>query len=728
MYVERKRTAMGSGYHGCFRKRHSMFTRAPIALVIALLPALAGASDRWQANVAAPRRGLPPVTVVMGEPGPYIPTSGARIELSVAESPSSFDGYIGYHFTLDGRGARLSRTSDLPVISRISIPRGGHWKFATQARIDRVFDPKALRYAIVIEWRNSAGRILAQQSAGTPPWSTPRPLRITRAGEEQAPDALLLGEPPFALQGSRLPLDAQWYQGVSSVVVPVDVWLDLPAAAREAIFASGRPVVFFGVPRNGQTMTPLDDALIPVAFEPTPSRTIVPWPYRTNASEIASSWTWRAKPDARIAGNEASPYLASSLVATYVADVAALASPVPSMKNAPAWLIPPHWLAFRSGGRPSARELIREFRPFIVCIAMAVLSIVIWLSIRRTPRFLMLLVAVVISAAMVGARDWLRPSSGTLEWEQLTPLSPTVQRHVHVFHDYALTPLPERRLPPELARTTLSGHGEAIQNAEIRVSDTAPGHGALVKLGSQSDAMTRWSARNELGVAPRVSVQGRASKTLEIDFESTTAVDFIAAHWECGRESCGGTIRLNGAKSGHATIRNGSAVWPILGVLPSMDGDVAVQQLPEANTHVFLIEKRRNGMRFVEWIQRTGDSQSLIRIEAHLHRVQGKYTASVVLPRKPTMASHRFSVLLRSAAMPPRGITVTGESGSVVLDTGGRLQLLGLHQYGAPPDALARIAPNGGILQITIEPAEATHDDAVRSLRSIWFVVLENEQ
>ena len=730
MFVERKRCTSASGYHGCSRRLLPMVSRALIVLVSALLPILATASDRWQTHVPAPARGLPPVTVTVGEPGPYVSTSGTRLELSVAGSPTAFDGFAGVHFTVDGRGRELSRTPDLPVISRIAVRRGGHWTFATQVSLERVPSADPASHGIVVEWRDRTGHILGVQRAGVPPWSSPRPLRILRTGEASTPDARLLGATAFAVAASSLAIDAQWYQGVSAVVAPVDVWLDLPLAVREAIFASGRRVVFFGAPRSGQRMTPIDEALIPVVFEQRPSRTPVPWPYRSSTTEIVSPWSWRPKPGGRIAGSDTSPYLVSSAVATFAADEAALVSPLPSMLLQPGGYR--NRFTFEDGGRPTIREGIREFRPGIGFVVLLVLSAGLWMALRRTPRLVVVAAAMVIGAAVVVARDWVRPLSGTIEWEELTPLTSSVQRHYHAFHDYAQRPLAERRLPPAQAHTTITGHGDSDYHlAEIRTTATAPGHGTPLKRARPAGAMTRWSLRHELGTAPRVRVQGGGTTRLEIDFESASAVDYVAARWECGPATCRGTARLDGARKGHATIADGAKIWPILFPPPLTDPDANGPRFLDADVQIFLIERRDHGLRVVGWNQRTRDDQS-VRIEAPFQRVEGTGTlnASVVLPRKATLAGHRFAVTL-PRSLPVHGITVTGEGGSIALQTGSRLELIGTQQYGAPPDALARIAPNGGILQIAVEAGVPRTNRTSRFTgfpTSLWLDVWENKQ
>jgi len=698
-----------------------MVSRTLIAFVSALLPAFAAANVRWQATVTPPVRGLPPVTVVMGEPGLYVPTLGSRIELSVVGSPVSFDGYIGYHFTFEGRGARL--TSDLPVISPVSLRRGGGWSLATRTPIER---PLFRGNAIVVEWRNRKGGLLAQETAGIPPWTSPRPLRITREGEPQE-SGLLLGQPPVVVAVSSLHSDAQWYQGVSDVVVAVDVWLDLPPAVREAIFASAVSVVFFGVPRDGQTMTAIDRALIPVEFTHTPSHTAVPWPYRTETPEIASPWSWRARPETRVAGSAPSPFLVSSALATYAADESALALPLPSM------LLQTFGngarRTFSNGGRPAFGDILREFRPLIACVVIVILSIGLWMFGRRTPRPVLLAVAILLSTVVVMARNWLRPASGTMEWEEVSPLTPEVVSRLQSFYDFAQTPLTERRLPPDEARTSVTAHGNEVQDAEIRTSATAPGFGAPLRRVRPSDSMSRWLVRNELGVPPRVRIRRVNGTSLEIDYESATPVHFVAAHWKCGDGFCRGIERLKGGTSGHATIREGSEVWPVLFWFAILNPLEAEPQFPDAEVRVALIERKARGVRITDWVRRTEDKRRFsIQAPLREENERGRLRAAFALPPGLPATTYRFAMSL-SGSLPARSMTVTGEGGSMVLDVEGRLPLIGNHRYTAGEDTLHRIAPNGGILQVEIEAGDLSSDRSGRwAPRSLWLSVWEKRK
>lgn len=246
--------------------------RALIAAVIVLAAWSAEAQTRrpWNVDVAPPRAALPSVTVDLGYPGPYVPWESAPITLHATAGDMPFDGYIGFHFRANERV-----TYDTPVISRAVLRPHEQWTFTTFARI-RIFgvstrsDGGPASRELIIEWRDRATRVIAVQNAGVPPWTfwseERMPLRVER--------------------GDALSDRAQWYAGFSEVIVPLDVWLDLPRRVREAIFGSGIHVAFSGTARADQKLDALDRALLSArsttATPPHPRptrRDSIPWPH-----------------------------------------------------------------------------------------------------------------------------------------------------------------------------------------------------------------------------------------------------------------------------------------------------------------------------------------------------------------------------------------------------------------------------------------------------------------
>jgi hypothetical protein len=107
------------------------------------------------------------------------------------------------------------------VIARARIAPRQEWAFSSwldirggEETLERLFNRE-----LVIEWRDRDGGVIHEKNVGKPPWSHPRPLRITGAGEDNPGDQVL-GRPGVVLPASALRANVQWYAGFSAIAVP----------------------------------------------------------------------------------------------------------------------------------------------------------------------------------------------------------------------------------------------------------------------------------------------------------------------------------------------------------------------------------------------------------------------------------------------------------------------------------------------------------------------------
>jgi len=506
------------------------------ALIVALIPLLSSSlrgesvAERkpWHSVIPPPRAGLPVVTIDLGYPGPYVPMLNAPIVIRATANDVPFDGYIGYHFAV---GDRL--TLDTPVIARATLRPHESWSFSTTASLRKwgtlnLSTPRE----IGVEWRNSTMQKVASRSAGVPPWTSwdgdLLPLRVVASGAEMSA-AEVLGGKPYVERADALPDRAQWYTGFSAVVIPVATWLDLPEKIREAIFGSGRSVVFFGFPRPGQPIERLDQTLLPVTFSVQPGSYDAPWPYRdSRRMPVAAPLSWTAKDGADKIGPDRNPYIVRTNAAAWGADEVAVTRPLPAMarigKRQPLSL---NSLELEASDWPdetrrhflslvAKHDFLRVYSGTIAAIAAIVLAIVAWIVLRKTPRAVVAVSVVLAVTILFAERNRIRPPSDVRDYVIRAPIAPSIIDHFHVFRAYGPTPLAG---PARTPRTSITGDYGKRADAEVRTSET-PSSMGLLRHYYDWDAVSRWSYQRELdGTSTSVGNQAMAT-TASGDFHT----------------------------------------------------------------------------------------------------------------------------------------------------------------------------------------------------------------
>lgn len=698
------------------QQRSGILVRNLIALFLLLLPSPAAVAadttsrEVWHAVVAPPRPALPTVTIDLGYPGPYISPVSSPITLRATAGDLPFDGYIGFHLAVNN-----ARTYNVPIVSRAVIAPHQTWTFTTQADL-RYFGK--MKREIVIEWWDRLMTTDLNANAGVPPWSErARRLRVLPAGQT------LAGGDDSIERADALPDLARWYAGFRSLVIPLSVWLDLPARIREAVFASGIQVVFSGVPKPAQTLSAIDRALLPVAFDPRSGSYEVPWPYQNaGAAPVSVPVSWRPKDGTSSTGSSANPYIVSNAVATWVADEAALDRALPAMWPAPLSL---HDGPLR-GVRPAVLDLVRSFFPLIATIVIAVMSLVLWTMMRRSPRRVLVFIALAASAAIVLGRDRIRPmghgSSDRLEFPGRPatvaaytytihwPLAPGIIDNFTVEKIYGASPLPAKQASAEVLRTslTLGGHDENSQNIEVRDSATAPGWGVMLR-GQAWDAVSRASERRELAEGPVIRVLQRDATKLVVEYESPMDVDRISAEWIYGDINYFGAAPANGGKRGTATIKSGI-------IFPSSSFDfswqdipipAAVRLRPAAPTKVTLYQKSRDGIRLLQWRESFPGADrkpGSFSIDSHLELdANGTRSSLFALPVAliPATAT-AFIGIPKSLGTGP--MTVSWDAGSIEVNPATRDDWQFDVAYAIPSEIFRQIVQFGGMLQVTVKP------------------------
>jgi hypothetical protein len=698
-----------SSQPACYDRLSRSMTRALITFVVVLFSAAAGAQTpapaggRWHGEAVAPLPGLPKVSLELGEPGPYVSTESAVLDLQATAGEHPFNGYIGYHFAV-GRNATL----DVPVVSRVVLPPHGRWSLRTQVRLQRA--PMAYEMKLdlsnrelVIEWRDRSLRLQSQQTVGTPPWTTPRPLRVTGSGDTPAATPII-GQTAQVRPAGALSDRAQWYLGFSAVAMPVAVWLDLPLEIRQALFGSSIRLLFFGVPRREQTMSELDRAAIPVTFQWTPGSYTVPWPYAASPTPVTVPVSWQADPETRIVGPGQSPYLVANKLSVYAAEERALARPIPGTTPQPVWRHPdqvPQTL------RPTPPEIVREYLPAAVFVLVLLLSLGGWLVVRRTPRLALLGLMVAASAVILAMRGRIRPIHGLYVTERTEPVAPGVVRRFRTTIESGETPIAELPLQYD-PHTTIGQRSWGRETLEVVTAQTAPAQGTLYSNGAWDAAMRRTS-RQELAAAPSIRIRSRDAKKLVLDYQSPIAVDYLFAGWSVDGRLYQGQVPLDGAKSGSATVESSHT----LRIEPD-DGDslIVPAGLPSApDVVVSLVDNDRQGTHVVAWAHPIADRElGRFRIGAQLvPQPDGTLSCLFALPPGVTTATANIGALVDQGLAAKR-VTLTGPSGSFTSSsvTGATLG------YGTEfaSGALKQIAPEGGIIQLIVEldgPAPSRH-------------------
>ena len=347
-----------------------------IGVLAATLVASAQPARGWSVTVPPPRPDLPAVAVELGYPGGYVSRDGSPIELR-ALGGTRFDGYIGYHFEVDG-----NRTVDPAVAAK--MPR-----LQSTVRL-RMFDiglrPAAAR-TLVLDWRDGTGRALGQANAGVPPWSDPRPARITTSNEP-APLRRHFDLETVFLDVSQLSTSPGWYAGFHSLIFPVTTWLSLPVDVKSAIFSSGAQLITFGLPAPGALLSPIDDAVLPVTFDAAGAH---------------------PKPREDYAASTSGPRFVGSKGVSWAASEEILASPLPAT-NAFLLAKPTFDLPLDSW-RGRIVAFLREVRIMLLLAVAVIASVLACVFVRRGATIAVCIGASLLIAAHPLYRDTIRRRS-----------------------------------------------------------------------------------------------------------------------------------------------------------------------------------------------------------------------------------------------------------------------------------------------------------------------------
>ncbi len=708
-----------------FALRDNMALRALIALaVIVSCASVSGAAEPWRAVATPPKPGLPRVEVECGYPGGYVSSANTPIRLRARTGVDAFDGYIGFHIRAEGR-----QTMDVPVIARAVLAPNSDWTFSTW--IDVRGTEEGLRRLssreLFIEWRNHRSETVAFQGIGKPPWSLPRPLRISGEGEVVASD-VYLGETSVVLPPTVLSAEPIWYSGFSSVIVSTQTWLTLPQRVREAIFRSAIRVHFFGVPAAMPVMTPVDRALLPIDLLPPPGGPVAaPWPYVGDAA--GGPLTWRAKAGARVVGSPSLPYLVVNAVAVFAASEDALRIPIPTFAY-PAqgdYLDP---LVWRTGFMRPA-EVLREYRPLLLVILVVMISIAGWLAMLRAGRTLIVAASalVLLSLLVIGVREWIRPREGLHVYSSLTLAAPGVVDIRTARRDYGVAPraVPEADLAGYAGRVTrrISWH-----SGELRTSDTPPGLGTL--LGGQWRSSLRHSIRRELATPASIRTVSYTADEYVVDFASDRPVNYVAAQWTWKGTRREGVVRVGSISRGRAVVRDRREVWPSIWWWTWMAQEVPASATPEDSmtgaSRVVLFNVKRDATTVIRSIDSsTAVTAPPYRIAADLHQDRGRTRSVAMVLPGPTPERARVRLILSqispNSLRQIDAITLEGPAGSAAFDRSTMKTGRGLAEIRA--EELRRIAPVGGVVKLIIDPGTSA---AELSRTRATLLVLEEKQ
>jgi hypothetical protein len=467
--------------------------RVAIALLIVLSSRAQAARAPWHAAVAAPRPGLPAVTIDLGYPGPYVPAVNAPISLHATAADVPFDGYIGFHFGVKGR-----RTIDMAVVARAILRPRESWSFESMANLRKWGgspESGVLQREVIVEWRDRSMRISGKESAGVPPWTTFNDqllsLRVI-APSGQFNDSKVLGSAAYVERADALPDRAQWYAGFSSVVVPLGTWLRLSRRVREAIIGSGIHVIFVGLPASDSRPDDLDRVLLPVTFTARSGSYDAPWPYRgSRKTPISTPMFWRAKEGSDFVSSADCPYIARTNAATWVADEVALSRPLPAMTR----IAGRHGFYF-AAFRDDRRSLIAHL-PWLLTGAALVISLVAWFLVRRQRRLAVACAMILMAGLLIAMRGRVRQTSGVFESVRRDPIAPGVVVRFQKRSVFGPTPLAEYADRSDRARTSLTGDYGSYHDAEVRRSETSPSMGLMHREADWS-SLSRWTYRREI--------------------------------------------------------------------------------------------------------------------------------------------------------------------------------------------------------------------------------------
>ena len=674
------------------------------ALLLLSLPAAAA----WQAN--PPRRGLPAVEVSVGYPGGYIPAGYVPVELRARAGDRPFHGAIAFRFRIVNRPA-----SNTPVIARVHLQPGQSWTFRTWG-----FIPPGNR-EIEIEWRDVSLDVVGSVRVGKLPAHARRVLHVVADGTTVP--ATTLGTETYAARPAELPDEAQRYTAFTAMTVPTAVWLDLPAATREAIFASGIFVVFTGTPRPGQSIGTNERALLPVTFEERPGAYRIPWPYGSDHSPVATAMSWRPVRGAWTIGDASAPYIVTTGrgAAAWAADEKALARELPAVEFAS---LGSESSILPKGSPPSVRQVFRSYVPMIVTILAALLSIALWLQSRRVPRLALLAVALFASILIIGAEGRILPLPDRYDVEVITPMAPGLVEHYRGTYLAGTSPIAEEHRPAEITRLSVQGADSQERAGEIRDDDTAPLAGGVFGYGDY-EAVLRWFARREVGSPANVRVVSHDTDSLTLHYDVAEPVEEVAAWWTSGGKQLSGAVTVPGRKSGEVTIQGNRFIWregawfmgtSFRGFLLSRS-----ERLAEAKgITVSLIHRTRTRKKETRWWQNTlttSPAEPLL-VKGVLRRAAPDVLSGLfVLPVSRMPGGKAFvSVPFRLKA---QAITLTWPEGTAQLPAqsvdGAEFST---RAFQIPNDVLQRIAASGGLFEISVRTT--TQDSESFSSIELW--------
>jgi len=591
-------------------------------------------APRWRATAAPLRRPLPAVEVELGYPGPYASTYSSPIELR-ARSTVPFDGYIGFRF-----GVGRAMAKDIPVFARTVLGANSAWSFRTDADLRRGETAALMQRELIIEWRNRALEVIARQNVGRPPWSEQRPLRIVGSRETFPASLRYIGREAVAIRDRDIAPRAQWYAGFREIVTPIEVWLDLPAATREAIFHAGNRLVLFGAPRADQSFTALDEAIIPVRFE-------------------AGNQAWHPATDAEFAGTRDNPAMAAGH-ATYIASEETLRGPMPGMR-------PRVELRFRRTSQweedPLSFDALRRIPRTALPAAAALLStIALWIVMLRRNDLRLAIPAFAIAAALIVAHVRMRPAAGKYLAENRMPITAGIVRHQWDEHVYGPAPIAEEAVTPAAFASFISNRQGIDEEAEIRGPQTPIGHGTMVFTQLPWDSTRRDRTRVELeekATAVRLSDMREDSLTCEYDLPSPAQT--VMAVWFRRGVQHVGRAALPHPRNGRITIRElkrlpGIGGW--LNDLPRHAGrDAALLTFEAADVR---------GARRMRWM---AEAPSIAPFSPYFIRgeLEDDNTTSFVLPEAP-FPDDGLVIFEISDLQKNGSVTLIGERGSVEMN------------------------------------------------------------
>ncbi|HUP61044.1 MAG TPA: hypothetical protein VNA69_11555 [Thermoanaerobaculia bacterium] len=695
-------------YDSVLREKRMRLRAAVAALFVAVVsvPRVASAAEvvagRWHATAVPPRPGLPVVEIDLGYPGLYVPAANAPADFRARTGEQPFDGYIGYHIA-----SGEQKTLDTPVVARAVLGPHSQWTFSTPMHLflgmAAWHESFFRRREVVIEWRDRERNVIAKRSVGVPPWlHETRVLRIVRSHADPA-SALSFGEKTVRIDASSLSDSPQWYGGFSSIIVPTDLWFELPDPVRAAIFRSAVAVVFVGIPQRMPPMQAIDRALLPIELRSEPGTVKVPWPYHDGQPRVLPvAMSWRAKSGADVLGAQTSPYFVANSIATFAAEERALQDPLPSFEV----VIPRKSEAESHMQLPTMAEILRDYRPALALVLFAMLSIAAWLVIRRSPRLTILGICVAVTLLAIGWRDAIRPAAEQHTYERVTMVAPGVIDILTTRHDSGHSP--RTIAPAEIAAARMDhvirGAVErAGDDVEVRAPRTPAGFGELHRPGRPWVATWRVTKRRELGTPATIRVRARDAKRLVVEYDSATPVNYIAAAWLADGIRYYGETHVR-SRRGVATVaalqQTGAGLFFWARMHQIWDLDTTPRQSPIALLHV---ERHRTVM--VRHIDELAPSRARYSIITPLRpNQQGRLSALLVLPAPAADgATVQLSIpggpaQLNSGREAP-AITISGRGGIA------RLQPSAQAPYGAELSAseALRIAPEGGLVKVDVE-------------------------